>query len=210
MPGWWHEIDRKFRDREIVIEGELLPVSGILDLVSKEVGFPVRVGPELAAWAEESRIALPAVHAPARSLVESLAGRLNLEIVLTADALLLHQRGRSPENRLTRAGRVQWALLEAEERRAGKREEDPAAADLRAMPVEMPLEGVPLREAARRLGEKIGTPVYMDSALWNANVAVTVPPGERALGDLLDRVIGPQGAAWDLTGRRVVLFKPVR
>jgi len=211
VPGWWREVDRKFRDREIVGEfDESVPVREILDFVAKEVGFPVRTGPELKEWSEESRIALPATHAPARAVLEALASRTNVEIVLTADALLLHQRGKAPDDPVTRAGRVQWAILEAEERHAGKRPPDGAAEELAASAEKIGFEGVPLREAARRLGEDLGIPVYMDAPLWNVNPAVTLPEGERPLSKVLDAMTAPWGAAWDVTPRRIVLFKPVK
>jgi hypothetical protein len=210
VPGWWREIDRKFREKEIVVEDEQLAVSEILDRIAKEVGFPVRAGPELKEWSEESRVTLPAVHAPARVVLEVLASRHNVELVLTADAVVLHQRGKSPDDRVTRAGRVQWAILEAEERRAGKREADSSAQELIAAPVTLGLDAVPLREAARRLGEALSMPVYMDAALWASNLPVTLPPGERPLGKTLDALVAPGGAAWDVTPRRIVLFKPAR
>jgi hypothetical protein len=211
VPAWWHEVDRKFRGKEIVAELEpTIPVKEVLDFVSREVDFPVRPGPELKDWAEESRISIPSIRAPARAVLEALANRTNVEIVLTADALVLHQRGRAPNDRVTRAGRVQAAILEAEARHAGKREPDPAAEELAASPMKTGFEAVPLREAARRLGEELGIPVYMDAPLWNVNPSVTLEAGERPLSKVLDAMTHPWGAAWDLTPRRIVLFKPVK
>jgi hypothetical protein len=209
VPGWWLEVDRKFREKEVSLDDELRTIGETLAMIEKEVGFPVRPGPELKEWAAESQRVLT-IHAPARSVLESLAQRTNLELVLTADALVLHQRGRAPNDRATRAGRVQAAILESEERHAGKRDRDPASEELAAAPVKTAFDAVPLREAARRLGEELGIPVYMDAPLWNVNPSVSLPAGERALSKVLDAMTAPWGAAWDITPRRIVLFKPVR
>ena len=72
VPGWWHEIDRRLRDKEIVIEEDVLPVKDILAFIEKEILFPVRAGPELEEWAADSRLSLPSVHAPARAVQDGL------------------------------------------------------------------------------------------------------------------------------------------
>jgi hypothetical protein len=209
-PGWWHEVDRKFRQKEVTMDGETMPIARILEKVSGEVNFPVRTGPELQKWAEESRLTVAGDRITARALLEGMARRLNLDMVLTPDALLLHQRGKAPDDALTRAGRVQWALKEAEERRTGLRDEEPAAQELRSMRIEFPLDGVPMREAARRLGEKLGVPVYMDAPLWNVNPAVHIEEGERTLRDVLDRMTRSWDACYDVTPRCIVLFRPAK
>ena len=210
VPGWWSEVDRRLREKEVVLDDEVRPVKDVLAFLEKEVLFPVRTGPELDAWASDHRITLPATRAPVRAILEALALRANVEVVLTADAVLLRQRGRAKEDRVTRAGRVQAAILESHERRAGKREVDAASADLARSSVDLALDGVPLREAARRLGERLSIPVYMDAGLWVANAPVRVEAGEKTLGTYLDGLAGAVGAAWDATPRRVVLFQPGR
>src|SRR5688572_12539197 len=55
VPGWWHEVDRRLREREIAIDDEVMPVKELLDRIAKEALFPVRAGPELERWAEEFR-----------------------------------------------------------------------------------------------------------------------------------------------------------
>jgi hypothetical protein len=208
VPGWWHEIDRKFRDREVAWEAETLTVQEILGRLEREAGFPVRAGPGLEDWAAENRIALASVHGPARAVVEALATRLNLDAVITADAFVLYQRGRAPDTALVRAARVQTAILEARERREGKRPLTDEATDVRGEKVAAAFDRTPLREAARRIGEELGIPVYMDAALWSVNPSVTTPEGGSTLGEILDRTLAPLGAASDVTPRRIVLFKP--
>ena len=208
VPGWWHEIDRKFREGFLAWDADTLSVTEILERLEREIGFPVRVGPGLEAWAGESRISLASVRGPARGLVEALATRLNLEAVLTSEALVLHQRGRAPETKVVQAGRVQAAILEARERREGKRPPDQEVVDLTAQRVVLAKEKVRLRELARRLGEALGVPVYMDAPLWTVNPEMDLDGQERTLREVLDLLLAPLGAASDVTPRRVVLFRP--
>lgn len=208
VPGWWRDIDRRMREKEIAVDDEVMTVKEILARLEKETLFPVRAGPELEAWAEEHRFSIPVARAPARAVLEAIAGRTNLEVVLTADAILLRQRGRVKEDRVTRAGRVQAALMESRERRDGKRETDPAAAEYAATPVDLAIEGVPLRAAIRVIGERLAVPVYTDEALWAANPEVRVEAGTRPLSKYLDALVAPFGGAWDVTPRRIVLFRP--
>jgi hypothetical protein len=209
VPGWWHEIDRRLREKEVEIDDEVRTVKDLLEQLERDGGFPVRAGPELEAWTD-TRMSFPSSRGPIRAILEALASRSNVEVVLTADAVHLRQRGRAKEDRVTRAGRVQAAILEAMERRAGKREADPVALEFAATPVDIPLADVPLREAARLLGESLSIPVYMDAGLWAANLPVRVEAGERPLSKVLDALVGPAGGAWDVTPRRVVLFRPGR
>ena len=208
VPGWWHEIDRKFREASISWDAETLSVGEILQRLEREVGFPVRVGPGLEPWAAESRFSLASVRGPARGLVEALATRLNLEAVLTSEALVLHQRGRAPETKVVQAGRVQAAILEARERREGKRPPDPEVVDLTAQRVVLAKDRVRLRELARRVGEALAVPVYMDAPLWSVNPEVALDGQERTLREVLDLLLAPLGAASDVTPRRIVLFRP--
>jgi len=207
VPAWWEAADRRFRDTPVRIEGTTLRFIEILALLEKEVGFPVRVGPELERWAAEQPFSIPSAAGPARALVEVLALRNNLEVVIEREALVFHQRGRAPDTREVRAGRVQSAILEAGERRRGIRGEDRRAGEVRERSVDLGFDGVPLRDAAKEIGARAGIPVYLDRTMWKANPRVTVAAGQRTLGALLDAVVGPLEAAADVTPTRIVILR---
>lgn len=210
VPAWWIEADRRFRDGVISVSGETLTMEDLAARLEAACHFAVRFEDRLVAWAREHNVTLASVEGPGRALVELLSSRLNLEPVLEPDALRFYRRGGAPDTPLVRAGRIRWAVLEAVERREGKRPPDPAAPDLEAVTLEFPLEAVPLREAARRLGELVNTPVYLDGPLWNTNPVITLEPGPRTLSEILQRMSAPWGAAVDANPRRIVLFKPPR
>ncbi len=207
-PAWWDGVDRKFREKQVRMEETSATFEEVLGVLSRAAGFPARAGPELEAWAKETDVHLKAVDATARGLVEALALAHNLEVVLTEDALVFHQRGRAPDTREVRAGRVRWALLEGKERRAGVRPRDPTYDEVRADEVDLGFDKVPLRDAGATLSRRLGIPVFLDGDLWRANPVLDVPARPRTLGDLLDLLAAAVGASWDATSRRVVVFRP--
>ena len=118
---------------------------------------------------------------PARAVIESLSQRYNLESHLTRQGLVLHQRGKAPANRLVQAGRVQWALSEARDRRAGRRPDEPDAELARGMAVALSFEKARLRQVAETIHDRTGIPVYLDSTLWIVNPTVSLEPVQSGL-----------------------------
>ncbi|HEU4395999.1 MAG TPA: hypothetical protein VFS92_10570 [Planctomycetota bacterium] len=207
VPPWWHEHEKKLRETEVEIYGERLSIPEILERVGKDAGVPTRVGRELEGWASATLLSSPSLRGPARGIVEALAVRYNLEPHLTRQGLVLHQRGRAPANRLVQAGRVQWALSEARERKAGRRPAEPDADLARGMAVAISFSKTPLRQAAETIHDRTGVPVYLDATLWTVNPAVTLEPGKATLGEALDAMLEPLGAASDVNPRRIVIFR---
>jgi len=206
-PAWWVEKEKRLREAEVDIPGEDLSLEEILDRIGKAAGFPVKSGTEVSGFAASTRPFFQA-RGPARAVIEALAQRFNLEPVVTREGVVMHQRGKVPPGRVVQAGRVQWAVTEARERKEGKRPEDPAAEEGRQVPVQVSFSRTPLRDAARILGEKTSIPVYLDAALWTLNPPVTLEPGKKTLGEVLDAILEPLKGASDVNLRRVVLFRP--
>lgn len=207
VPAWWHEHEKKLRETDVEISGERLSVPEILERVGKESGVPTRVGREIEGWASSALLSSPSLRGPARGIVEALAVRYNLEPHLTRQGLVLHQRGRAPANRLVQAGRVQWALSEARERKSGGRPAEPDAELARGMAVQLSFSKMPLRQAAETIHDRTGVPVYLDATLWTVNPTVTLAAGKATLGEALDAMLEPLGASSDANPRRIVIFR---
>jgi hypothetical protein len=208
VPAWWTEREARLREVQVDLSGEFLTVEEVLHRVGKAAGFSVKPGPEVSGFAASTPISFPSAQASARGILEALALRLNLEPVLTREGVVMHQRGKAPPGPIPQAGRVQWALVEARERREGKRPEDPDSGEARSIPVDIVFTRTPLREAVKMLTDRTTVPVYLDEPLWTANPPVTVEKGKGTLGEVLDAIAGPLDAATDATRRRVLLFRP--
>lgn len=210
VPAWWIEADRRFRDGEVSIQGETLTLEEYFSRIEGACSFPVRFEDALAAKVKEIRVNMPSGQGTGRNFIEALSSRFNMEPVLEPDALRFYVRGRAPDTREVRAGRIRWAVLESVERREGKRPPVQDPPDLEAVVLDLPLDRVPLREASRLLTERISIPVYLDGPLWVVNPPVTVEAGPRTLASILDAMVAKWGGAVDATPRRIVLFKPPR
>lgn len=208
VPDWWFAHEKVLREKEVHFAAEHFVMVDLLRAVGEDIGVPVRAGPELEEWARARTYFLPRVDGPARALLELIATSHNLDIVLQKDGVVLHQRGRELPTRLAAAGRVQWTMQAARDRLSGERDPDPAAAEMAAVPVELAFERLPLRDAMKRLEERLTVPVYLDRGLWTGNPEVSAPAGERPLGEWLNAVLGPIGARAEALPRRVVVVKP--
>jgi hypothetical protein len=208
VPPWWHEHDRKLREVDVDITGERMSIPDILQKVGEAAGVPCRVGREIEGWASTALLSSPSLRGPARAVIESLSQRYNLEPHLTRQGLVLHQRGKAPANRLVQAGRVQWALSEARDRKAGRRPEEPDAELARGMAVSLSFDGARLRQVAETIHDRTGIPVYLDATLWTVNPTVSLEAGKATLGEALDALLKPLGAASDANPRRIVMFRP--
>ena len=199
---------RMATESDVDISGERMSIPEILDRVGEAAGVPCRVGREIEGWASTALLSSPSLRGPARAVIESLSQRYNLESHLTRQGLVLHQRGKAPANRLVQAGRVQWALSEARDRRAGRRPDEPDAELARGMAVALSFEKARLRQVAETIHDRTGIPVYLDSTLWIVNPTVSLEPGKATLGEALDALLQPLGAASDANPRRIILFRP--